>query len=1245
MVSTRGGARTSTGDTAATLKKKPARKPATAPAKPATTQTTRARKAVPETGRKSSAEQREDDELDELAAPDPAPLKGIRRGRLAAVDSDVPAEKAATKKATRPGATTKTTAKKVTQPTASRTSKATQPGKHTTDTAEPRDAPQLKPTQSRATRPTRATAAKEKAAPLSPKKITQVLKPKVPTTKTTVNKVAVPAKPAARPVGRKRNVSDENADVAGLSSGIDEADRRSRAPIRSNTRDVAATATGVDADAASIKSATSADPAQNFLDSRNDELQDAEDSELGEDHQGQQVSDDELCAPKTPMRRCDHQEDPQLCTAQAEPLANTSVPLKTPIRRFQVLGTQQGTPQTQRPYCKLNVQTLEIRPMTVARARDTAMVFPKLQPLPHFAIPNHSDTLQDQQEPRISDQIVHSASDHNSERRTTHTSSLVDAVTLDVTLHEIHSQHEHSEPLGMRRAALSRTPDHSRLDEAMDGEQSMLPHDASFGLEPSMATIAFGTPSTATRRPSSLGGDAMEPPETIDWNNLREDVTSPFELENDMTLFQGLSQAEPTERLLISAGLRDNSGIASEEEETTGQLAEVGNDSTTDLSDSTGSVVKQHDSPEQIVDISDFLETTSLVAHREEVSEPAQGAVIAPRPTTEEVAEADTMVDGEVTLMCDETDANWPVATTPFKITTAEDVEEEDDEMGGDDTLIIEEQESSSSAPRSPIKLVTAEDSLDEEEYAGMEGDNTLIIEELTSSSRTVRSPIKLVTAEDGLEEDRDTVDGDITLLLEEPSCPRAITHSPIKLATMEDFPEEQEGVEGDLTLALSSPLPQQLGTLALTLEGGGSEDKFRDLDRSGNPGSADITPKSAKAAEQSSGFAIEMDHDLLGKSSENRMSPHARLSTPSGTGKVFHGTPLVPSHNHSPQQSPAEEQAKPAYVPMKTASSLKRKSLHDTTDTSHSMATTPKRTRSSWSPEVSSRSPQTVKSAVLASRSLTPARRSPSKRPATAQKPNSLRKIALKATSTPMRTISKASTSTPGEVAMTPHPSAPLRGVVALVDVYTNDGACVSQSFAMLLRRLGAKTTKTFNDNVTHVVFKEGNPKLIEALTNYNAQVANEGTGKEIYCVNSRWVNDCDAQGRRVAESDEEYVVEVDEYPRSTKRRRKSMEPSTLLKTNGGNIIRDRRTSNGRLSIGRASMKGIFDHSDDTSLIGTPDKENSEDGSEPATPAYLKAPSSLVQQTMPAKRVRKLNLSAKADTQRRLTFANGLEF
>ncbi|PIB02423.1 hypothetical protein CB0940_01461 [Cercospora beticola] len=1243
MVSTRGGARTSAGDTVATLKKKPARKPATAAAKPATTQTTRTRKTVPETGRISSAELREDDELDELAAPAPPPVKGIRKGRLATVENDVPAEKAATKKATRPGATTKTTAKKVTQPTASRTSKTTQAAKQTTDIVEPRDAPQLKPTQSRATRPTRATAAKEKAAPLSPKKITQVLKPKVATTKTTVNKAAAPAKPAARPVARKRNVSDENADVAGLASAIDGADRTSRAPKRRNTREGAATATKIEIDAAPTKSATSADPAQRVLKPRDDVLQDDGNSELREDQEGQQVSDDELCAPKTPMRRCDRQEHSHLCTAQAEPLANTSVALETPVRRFQVLGTQRGTPQTQRPYFKQNVQTLEIRPMTVARARDTAMVFPKLQPLPHLSIPNHSDALQNHLEPRISDQSLHSASDHKPEQETNSPSPLVDAEMRDGTLHESHSQHEHGDLSEPQSAALSQTPDHGRMDEAMGGERSTLPHDTSFGLEPSMATIAFGTPSIVASRSSSLGEDAIEQPETIDWNNLREDNTSLFELENDMTLFQGLPQAEPTERLIIPAALRDNSHITCEEEQTTAQLAEVGNDSTTDLSESTPSVAKQCDSPEQTVNISDFLETTSLVAHREEVLEPSQGAVIAQRPEIEELVEDDTMVDGDVTLMCDETDLNRAVATTPFKIATAEEVEEEDGEIQGDDTLIIEELEYSSSAARSPIKLVTAEDSIEEEEDAGMEGDNTLILDEAVFSPKTARSPIKLVTAEDSLEEDRDTVEGDITLSLEESSCPRTTTHSPIKLATIEDFPEEQEGVEGDLTLALSSPLPQQLETPALTLEGGGFEDKFRNLDKSGTPRCAETTPMSAEAAESSSGFAIEIDHDLLGKSSKNRMSPHARLSTPSGTGSVFHGTPLVPSHNHSPQRSPFQEQATPAYVPMQTASSLKRKSLHDTTDTSHSMATTPKRTRSSWSPEVS-RSPQTVKSAVLASRSLTPARRSPNKQPATAQKPNSLRKIALKATSTPMRTISKASTSTPSEVAMTPHPSAPLRGVVALVDVYTHDGACVSQSFAMLLRRLGAKTTKTFNDNVTHVVFKEGNPKLIEALTSYNAQIANEGTGKEIYCVNSRWVNDCDAQGHRVAETDEEYVVEVDEYPRSTKRRRKSMEPSTLLKTNGGNIIRDRRTSNGRLSIGRASMKGIFDHSDETSLIGTPDKENSEDGSEPATPAYLKAPSSLVQQTMPAKRVRKLNLSAKADTQRRLTFANGLE-
>ena len=325
-------------------------------------------------------------------------------------------------------------------------------------------------------------------------------------------------------------------------------------------------------------------------------------------------------------------------------------------------------------------------------------------------------------------------------------------------------------------------------------------------------------------------------------------------------------------------------------------------------------------------------------------------------------------------------------------------------------------------------------------------------------------------------------------------------------------------------------------------------------------------------------------------------------------------------------------------------ASSLKRKSPHDEDEFDMQAAPSPQQALPERFPGMPSRPTYEAHTAMPATRFRTPSRQSPIKRPATTQKPTSLRKIALKAASTPMKAPLKAPAETPGQVPMTPHPSAPLRDVIALVDVYTHDGVCASQSFAMLLKRLGAKTTKTFNENVTHVVYKEGGPKVLSALRIHNKQVAESGKGREIFCVNSRWVNDCDTQGHRMPETDEEYAVELDDYQRTAKRRRKSMEPMSLLKTNGGNIIRDRKSSAGRVSIGRASMKGVFDSPEETSMFNVADKENSEDGSEPATPAYLKEPSALIQQTVPAKKMHKLDFGNDSK-QRRLTFADGLEF
>lgn len=278
---------------------------------------------------------------------------------------------------------------------------------------------------------------------------------------------------------------------------------------------------------------------------------------------------------------------------------------------------------------------------------------------------------------------------------------------------------------------------------------------------------------------------------------------------------------------------------------------------------------------------------------------------------------------------------------------------------------------------------------------------------------------------------------------------------------------------------------------------------------------------------------------------------------------------------------------------------------------------------------------------AMPASRFRTPTQ-SPAKRPATAQKPASLRKIALKA-STPRRTPLKAPTMTPGMEPMTPHPAAPLRGVVALVEVFTSDGGCATPAFTVLLQRLGAKTTKTFSERVTHLVFKEGSPTTLQRLRVHNKQVAETGMGKEIYCVNSRWVSDCDTGSMRMDETDEAYAVDVEDVPRAGKRRRKSMEP-TALKNIGGNVVRDRHSTLGRSSLSRNSLKPDFDDSEmDVTPKASVDKENGGEDGSPATPAYLAAPDSLVQQTAPMNRVRKLDFTRKElEKSRRLTFFNG---
>ncbi|KAK0264672.1 hypothetical protein LTS16_013589 [Friedmanniomyces endolithicus] len=252
----------------------------------------------------------------------------------------------------------------------------------------------------------------------------------------------------------------------------------------------------------------------------------------------------------------------------------------------------------------------------------------------------------------------------------------------------------------------------------------------------------------------------------------------------------------------------------------------------------------------------------------------------------------------------------------------------------------------------------------------------------------------------------------------------------------------------------------------------------------------------------------------------------------------------------------------------------------------------------------------------------------------------------------TPIRTPLKPPAMTPSQAPMTPHPAAPLRAVVALVEIYTLEGASASTPFIALLRRLGAKTTKIWSESVTHVVFKDGSPTTLQRVRVHNQEVEATGKGKRVHCVNSRWVSDCDAEGQRMGEESEVYVVDVAEVPRAGRRRRKSMEPAALVNL-GGNVVRGRKGSGGRGSLGRTSLmcietpggkKGVDVMAGITPAVDQADKENARDeASSPVTPAYLAAPETLVQQTAPINRMRKLGSKTEdAAKLRRLTFFNG---
>ncbi|KAI8372622.1 hypothetical protein EDC96DRAFT_499986 [Choanephora cucurbitarum] len=109
------------------------------------------------------------------------------------------------------------------------------------------------------------------------------------------------------------------------------------------------------------------------------------------------------------------------------------------------------------------------------------------------------------------------------------------------------------------------------------------------------------------------------------------------------------------------------------------------------------------------------------------------------------------------------------------------------------------------------------------------------------------------------------------------------------------------------------------------------------------------------------------------------------------------------------------------------------------------------------------------------------------------------------------------------------------LDGVVACLDVRTEDGDDVSQNFERSLQSMGAKTRRTFSDSVTHLIFKNGSPATLK-----------KAISKNVFIINLLWISRCKREGKRLPEKD--FIIEKPQgLVIAGKKRRKSMEPGKV--------------------------------------------------------------------------------------------------
>lgn len=906
------------------------------------------------------------------------------------------------------------------------------------------------------------------------------------------------------------------------------------------------------------------------------------------------------------MKRSSPRETMKYTSAQKS-VTSFSVSMRTPVKRFAVLGTQQGTPQTQKPYCKPSVPVSDIGPMTVARARDRAMVFPRLEPLPDLNIDEtdleNSDSLDSLQE---NDEPFGESLDFED-------STMLDVEDCDSLANMPDPVRNNVGDVAHEEVFLSSTESLEQSDDSNATVVVTQNDSVEYDPEPEISFNDQNDDEEDSRL--SLTSTA---PETLIWGNIQPELTIPFEFETDLSASRSLMlPANPTERLSIVP----SDVFETEADAVEGATLDVEMEPPTEETNLVVPLQQRisgstRESLDATMNFSELIDVKSLAE--------------SPQKRT---SSTDTSIEVEIHQS---TPAGSTQASTPNDARISDHDPSHEDQHMVDRTMTEEGARPDESTDLRTMNPVTPTKETSEHGIAPQNWNQPI-----ATASETPRYAMSTIASRRK----------SITAFIARTSVPA------------NSRPQTSDGasVPRIASTLVWSPLgvrPSTVHRMASTV----------------------IIPIMTTPTAKTPGTSVPLNT----KQTTLKKTPIAR--------KLFVGTPktsvtesastvvrerfpgLPPSDTYEELQTPAKL-VSPTRTPRTMRSVLRERKVARSTPMSV-RPKLPKRNPVVPSPqqyevdavlgaqisdEDAPETPQSAtqerfpglpyrrtyeehaKTAAPVSRFRTPVK-VPTKRPATAKKPASLRKAALMASHTPNVTPLRATAATPGQELMTPHPAAPLRGVVALVEVYTSDGGCATPAFTSLLQRLGAKTTKTFSERITHLVFKEGPPNMLQRLRLHNKQVLSTGIGIEIACVNSRWVTDCDALGKQVDESDEVYVVDAGDVPGSAKRRRKSMEPTSLINL-GGNVVRDRKSSLGRSSLGRSPMK-IGTPQESTPKIDIAEKENSGDDGSPATPAYLAAPDSLVQQTAPMNRVKKLDFNTKDQVKnRRLTFWDGGEF